>query len=331
MLDAFLARLQRISDDPSRIVDYLRAPRKLVRGGPLANRLGLQAARALKEQVAWNLRSADVPEAVRPHLEVLERDGFVVIENFLPESAMAEIDEELAHIEELPEDRFRNVAFGKNYESKMFLVTKRTEYGAFARHLRDNAFIYDLATSLARRRRTFKPHINLQWVYKPDPTAPYTDFEYNSYLHVDRHFPFMKAFFYLRDVGPDCAPYTFVRGSHKFNWDRLWFEYQLGVRQSAVHANGELNTEDQKNRDRVMEQLARELRERLALEEVPIVGKKNTLIISNNQGLHRRWEMTGPGPRVTANLDYKFFESPAQHLYPILKYIEAPTAKALAW
>lgn len=330
MLEAFLSRFHRISDDPSRIVDYLRSPRRLVRGGPLANRLGLQAARAIKEQVAWNLRVPDVSPPVRPHLDLLERDGFVVIENFLPEAALAELDEEIALIEQLPTERFNNLTFGKNYLSKLFMVSKRTEYTAFGRHIRDNAFIYDLARGLARRERTFKPHVQLQWVYKPDPTAPYEDFEYNSYLHVDRHYPFLKAFFYLRDVGLDCAPYTFVRGSHKFNWARLRFEYELGVRQSTAGHHGEINLE-QKNRDKVMEELASELRNRLALEEVPIVGKKNTLIVSNNQGLHRRWEMTGPGPRVTANLDYKFFESPAQRLYPLLRHIETPTAKALAW
>jgi len=330
MLDAFLSRFQRISDDPSRIVDYLRSPRKLVRGGAIANRLGLQAARAIKEQLIWNARSPSVPSHVQAPLATLERDGFVVIEDFLPGQAMAELDEDLARIEALPKTSFNNLTFGENYESRMFMVSKRTEYGAFATHLRDNAFIYDLACALARRPRSYKPHVQLQWVYKPDPAAPHDDFEYNSYLHVDRHYPFLKAFFYLRDVGLDCAPYTYVRGSHKFNWARLRFEYELGVRQSANGHAGQVNPE-QKNRDLVMEELSRELRARLDLEEVPIVGKKNTLVISNNQGLHRRWEMTGPGPRVSANLDFKFFESPAQRLYPLLKHIETPTARALAW
>lgn len=330
MLDAFLSRFQRISDDPSRIVDYLRSPRKLVRGGPLANRLGLQAARAIKEQLIWSARSPSVPGHVQAPLATLERDGFVVIENFLPDQAMAELDADLERIEALPKASFNNLTFGENYESRMFMVSKRTEYGAFATHLRDNAFIYDLACALARRARSYKPHVQLQWVYKPDPSAPHDDFEYNSYLHVDRHYPFLKAFFYLRDVGLDCAPYTYVRGSHKFNWARLRFEYELGVRQSATGHAGQVNPE-QKNRDLVMEELSRELRARLDLEEVPIVGKKNTLIISNNQGLHRRWEMRGPGPRVSANLDFKFFESPAQRLYPLLKHIEMPTARALAW
>ncbi len=331
MLASWMSRARRITDDPSRIVDYLRMPRKLVRGTPLMNRLGLQAARALKEQVIYNLRSQPVAPGLMPHLEVLDRDGFVVIPDFLPGAAVADLDDDLAKIEALPATQMNVRTFGENYESRLFAVSRRTEYTAFARHLRDNAFVNDLACALARRERTYKPHVILQWIYKPDPNAPHKDFEYNSYLHVDRHYPFLKAFYYLRDVGPDCAPYTYVRGSHKFNWDRLRFEYELGVRQAEARGKGRDTSPEQKDRDRVMEELASTLRDRLDLEEVPIVGRKNTLIVSNNQGLHRRWEMTGAGPRVTANLDFKFFESPAQRLFPLLRHIETPTAKALAW
>jgi hypothetical protein len=334
MLSPVLARLQRIADDPSRIVDYLRAPRLLVRGSPWMNHLGLQAMRAVKEQVVWQLRPTNTPPHLTEHLAVLERDGFIKIENFLAPEAMREIDAEMEAIERLPNESFRHSKFGPNYASRFFMVSRRTEYSAFAKHLRDNELIYDLARAVARRPRSYKPHINLQWVYKPDPDAPHQDFEYNSYLHVDRHYPFLKAFFYLRDVDIDCAPYTFVRGSHRFTSERLRFEYKLGVGQSQARARkktASVDPEQQKDRDRVMEHLARELHLRSGLEEVPITGKKNTLIISNNRGLHRRWEMTGKGPRVTANLDYKFFESPAQPLYPLLRYIETPTKKALAW
>lgn len=331
MFDELFARVQRVSDDPSRIVDYLRMPRKLVRGTPLMNRLGLQAARALKEQVAWRLRSSDAPPHLHETLEALERDGFVVIEDFLPADAMAEVEADLAQIEALPREKFLHSEYGPNYMSRFFLVSRRPEYGAFAKHLRDNEFIYDVACAFARRRRTYKPHVMLQWIWKPRPTEPHEDYEYNSYLHVDRHYPFMKAFFYLRDVEPGCAPYTFVRGSHRFSWARLRFEYELGIRQSAARARGGAIDPKQKSRDQVMEELARRLRDELGLEEVPIFGKKNTLIISNNQGLHRRWEMTQAGERVSANLDFKFFESPAQPLYPILRHLETPSAKALTW
>lgn len=320
-LRTLLDRVVRVSQEPERLVDYLRLPRKLVRGQPWMNALGLQAARAIKEQIAWHMRPKAVPEHLKDHVDTLERDGFVVLEDFLPSDHFGELESELAKIQGQT-DRHQRLYFGENYESRIFMISKHEkEFPAFAHHLRDNQEIYDLARSTARRRATYRPHVIVQWVYKPKPALPCTDFEYNSYLHVDRHYPFLKAFFYLHDVPAGCAPYTFVRGSHKFNWERLRFEYLLGVAQSRARgANRDTNPE-QKQRDRAMEGLARDLRDSLGLEEVPIIARKNTLIISNNQGLHRRGEMTIDGMRVTANLDYKFFESPAQTLYPLLRYI----------
>ena len=321
-IDTLLRRVRRISQDPERLVDYLRLPRKLVRGTPLMNRLGLQAARALKEQVSWRLRPNEVPAHLRDHHEALDRDGFAVIEDFLPAAAFAELEAELSTAEAAP-DRHQRLYFGENYESRLFMISKHAEeFPAFARHLRDNATIYDLARCVARRRATYRPRVMVQWVYKPKPNEPCVDHEYNSYLHVDRHYPFLKAFFYLRDVPVGCAPYSFVRGSHAFNWARLRFEYQLGVAQSAARGDRRDTNPEQKERDRAMERLARELCDKLGLEEMPIAAKKNTLIVSNNQGLHRRGEMTIAGERVTANLDYKFFESPAQILFPVLRHID---------
>jgi hypothetical protein len=294
------------------------------------NTLGLQAARALKEQLTWRLRTAEVPEAQRGHYEALERDGFVVIDDFLPAADFAELEGELARAEADPA-RHQRLYFGENYESRLFFVSKHAEeFPAFARLVRDNVSIYELARAVARRRATYRPHVILQWVYKPHPGEPCVDHEYNSYLHVDRHYPFLKAFYYLRDVPEGCAPYSYVRGSHAFNWARLRFEYQLGVAQSAARGDRRDTNPEQKQRDRAMELLARRLCDDLGLEEVPIVAKRNTLVISNNQGLHRRGEMTGPGPRVTANLDYKFFESPAQALFPLLRYLDPQARGSLA-
>ncbi len=321
MLEAFLQRVDRVRRDPTRITDRLRRPRRLVVGGYLPNRLGLQAARAIKERVAWSLRPFQVPAHVQPHLEALNRDGFLAIENFLPDEDFRALEKEVERLESAPQERFQVVQYGKNFVSKHIHVCKHPEeFPEFTRLLRNNDFIYDLAQAVSRRRSaSYRSQVIVQWVYKPEPDEPYEDYDYNSYLHVDRHYRFMKAFFYLRDVPPECAPYTYVRGSHLFNWERLRFEYKLGVEQVLARKGVDAYHPDRKQRERVLREIAESLRDRLGLEEVRLPGKKNTLIISDNAGLHRRSEMLTGGPRVTANLDFKFFESIAHPLYPILR------------
>jgi hypothetical protein len=72
---------------------------------------------------------------------------------------------------------------------------------------------------------------------------------------------------------------------------------------------------------RVYEEIARRLRRDADLIETPLVGRANTLIVSNNQGLHRRGPFEGSRQRVSVNLDYKYLESTAHTLYPILRLL----------
>ena len=179
-----------------------------------------------------------------------------------------------------------------------------------------------MAKALSRRRKSsFKAHVDLQWLYRPIPDKPHEDHDHNSYLHPDRHYRFMKAFLYLRDVPIELAPYTYVRGSHRFNWSRIKYEYKIGRRWPRLRwarRQGVVNRE-QKVLQKSIANLADELISHQKLETVPIVGKRNTLILSDNPGFHRRNPLLSNGPRVTAIIDFKFLESTAHHLYPILR------------
>lgn len=325
MIDALLARFERIKNDPERIVDYLRMPRDLTIASPWVNRLGLQAARAAKDRALIKMRPRSYRGRFPEALDALDRDGFVRIENFLPADDFARLEAELAAMEELDKSRFYTVPFGENYESKFLFASKSPKaFPAFTEVLGDNPDIYDLAVGLSRRRRSYRPHVIVQWVYKPNSSAPSVDHEYNAFLHVDRHYAHLKAFFMLRDVNADTAPYSYVPGSHLWSWDRLWFEYRLGIEQTRARRHTteqSYYSKEQRTLDVAMLHLAEELVRKQRLKVVPMVAPKNTLILSNNQGLHRRAPMKGDRPRVTANLDYKFLESIAQPLYPVLRHV----------
>ncbi len=71
---------------------------------------------------------------------------------------------------------------------------------------------------------------------------------------------------------------------------------------------------------RIYETAVTLMRER-GLSEKPVVGKANTLILSNNIGLHRRGDYHSNRPRISINLDYKYLESTIHHFYPILKHL----------
>lgn len=309
---------------PSRVVDVLREPRPIVRGGVAVNRLGLQVARALKDHAAWMLRNVEVPPAARAYIDEIEREGIVVIRDFL---APAELDAVRAEFERSRSgaalSRYKRIQFGDNFcAESLYASDWRDDFPATLRNFERNPVLDGISSAVCRRPMTYAPNVELFHVFKPDPAAPHTDVDYNQFVHADRHYPFTKAFFYLSDVTVDDAPYTYVRRSHQLSLARMRYEYFSSV-QSAIARQGDYaRTEEQLARDREVQKLSAAFLEEIRRVEEPLVAPGNTLIISNNQGFHRRGEMRGSRARTTINMDYKYLESHVtQWLYPVFKHL----------
>jgi hypothetical protein len=320
-----LERIRRLAQRPSRLIDYFREPRDIVIGGPIVNRLGLQVARTSLDHLLWLARRSEVSSDIRDAYETISRDGIVVIPDFLPSHDFDALLSEHERSRKEDSERYQHVRFGDNLISDQLTITDySSHYPEHIRSLRDNPFLLALASAVSRRTMSFKPHLRAEVIFKPEPDLPHRDHNEAQFLHTDRHYTFVKAFFYLNDVDESNAPYTFVKGSHRVNISRLRYEYELSLRiagnrrefdrRDRVETQAELH-------QKIYDSIAARLMKENGLVESSIVGRPNTLIMSNNQGLHRRGDYHGPRPRSMVNLDYKYLESPAHRLYPVLRHL----------
>ncbi len=318
-----LRRVNVVRERPSRVADVLREPRNLVIGGRLLNALGLQVARTAMERVAWRARLARVTPRVATAYHAIARDGIVVIPNFLAPSVFSQLQQEVAQANDHAfKERVKVTPYGVNFASRELLLTDwAVDFPVIVNHLRDSPFLLELASAVSRRRQTFKPHVILQEVHKPSPENVHTDLDYNQYLHVDKHFAFIKAFYYVNDVSVDDGPYSYARGSHVVDLERLRYEYAYSLAYTRIRKDGYARTPDQLAINREFCNLAEAYVRRRGLRVEPIAAKANTMIVSNNIGFHRRAELRSMVSRVTLNLDYKYLESPAQVLYPLLRHL----------
>lgn len=320
----FLRRLQTLRERPGRLVDYLRQPRSIVIGGTGANKMGLQLLRIAKDQALWHARAARVSPEVQSAYDTMDRDGIVVIPNFLPTEQFQAIRDELdrGYVEQ--HDAWAQLNLGPNYLCENFRVTDYPEqYPSTTEFLRDNVFVAQLASAVSRRRMTYWPHIHVEKTYNPDPNAPHEDWDYTHFLHADRHYPFIKAFYYLDDVDETMAPYTYAIGSHKLNLARIRYEYEFSVRFPKIRdaSTFKNRTQEQLSADRGLLEVVEKALAEQGITPTPMVGKANTLIVTNNQGFHARGIMTSKKTRYVAVSDYKFLESPAQWMYPVLRHL----------
>jgi hypothetical protein len=313
-------RLEALWKEPSRFVDWLREPPQLVSGSELSNRMGLQVARAVTEEAAWRLRSVTVCNRVRAALDVMDRDGVVTVENFLDPSDFRLL---LGEYEQSRADPHRHeTPLGSNFMMEhCYANYAPRRYPNSMRLLRDNAFLLELAAAVSRRRKTYKPHVDFYTVYKPAPDAPYEDRDATQYSHPDRHFPCVKAFLYLADVTHEDGPFCYAKGSHRMSLDRLRFEYDYSVIWATHNSHrGRAGSSQNQLFTHLLADAAENWLKQHGMSCDPIVGRANTLIVSNNRGFHRRGTPTSGRPRPMVYMDFGYLQSRAQHLYPLLKY-----------
>lgn len=275
-------------------------------GSVLENRLGLQVFRLIGKHVAWRLRSRSTDSYIRQYLNTLERDGVLVIPDFLPEEDFQRVKREHDSAKsEMTFGSFREIEYGRLQVANFDLNGDKSHMPAIRKCLQENPLILKLASAVIRREIKSNPSIRISVYRKVSDTAPDNDIE--NVLHADLHAPTVKAFYYLDDVDENNGAFVYVKGSHRLTLNRIRHEYSISVRTAKLNRGDEvapnLLAERGTNARAVISE--KQVGE---LEETPICGKANTLVIANNMGFHRRGNFTGEKPRETIVINFRLFE-----------------------
>jgi hypothetical protein len=264
------------------------APRHHV-GSPVANRLGLQVLRVLASQLVYFLRPRHRYLECAEYQRALEKDGIVAIPNFFAE-------EQFRRIEWAYQEWEKSGALGVDHKKmpKITLVTGPLSdlRGEAARVLEEalagNEVIIRLVEGVLRRKVSERPTLSYQHLHLPE--GEQDDTEVEAVLHADRHYPCAKVCFYMNDNTEESGAYVYCPGSHRLTWSRLRHEYEFSIREAKLKYHG-VGAVPNALVERGRNAVSAESREQMKLTEVPVVGRKNTLVISNNMGFHRRGTM----------------------------------------
>ena len=246
--------------------------------GRISNILGLQVFRVLVARGLLQLRRLilfrDYPRRF-PECATLQRDGIVVIPNFLRpdqfEALKAEFDQTYQQAQ------VRN-AYAGRYNSE---VNKIDFKGGIAPPLTSAFFDHPLLNALlefgeARKVNRFKPRwsgrVNcwFERILHAGETAE--KFDPQILLHRDTFFSTHKVIFYMSDVTLEDGPYTYVKGSQRLSLKRLTLEYKNSIKK----------TPDSSIRAPLSDPKYHKM------QEYPVIGKRNTLVITDVFGFHRR-------------------------------------------
>lgn len=281
-----------------------RTPRAFT-GTVLANRLGWQIVRVLWFNFWRRLGYVPVTEKSRRWAVALERDGAVVIPDFLPESIYREIRAEF-------EKEARDVPF-KGLASKYimpkdgmtrvgvahFFPKEGTRlYELLDTHLIKNEMLRELGSVMSHTRiDTFRPP---QVFVNQKLGDQYPDLNSDIFYHADVSYPGVKAFYYLSDTNEENGAFRYVLGSHKLTWKRLKWEYRKSI-EHAMNRRRVGNPFIQGDElGRSWHCLTRDEEKREGMVGTSMNGKANSLLVFNVMGFHRRGDFSSDKKREFA-------------------------------
>ena len=209
------------------------------------------------------------------------QNGYILKEDFLPQNLFDELLVEVKAYNGSARQCVQGdtitwrVFFDKNSLKGQPIISKLATYKPFRRLLS-----YGSA-------RVERPMMYIQQIrnsFEKGNSDPQKNF------HSDTFHPTMKAWLFLEDVVPEKGPFTYVAGSHKPTLKRLKWDYEKSL--TAAKANDGYT---EKGSFRITGQ---ELAE-LGFDQIkPMLVKKNSFVMGNTYGFHRRGDSAPNATRL---------------------------------
>jgi hypothetical protein len=277
--------------------------------GPVwLNRAGWQLARMLPRHVTHRLRRPRAAPEVADHVAAAERDGIVVIPNFLPAA-------EFQRLHSYCEDLRRSPALRREPDREKSGVDWL--YGPIAgvdpdsqwvrERIARNPLLIDTVAGIVHRRITRPPQMAYQRLAMREDAEYVPDAE--AVLHADRHFPTVKAYFSLNPGTQDNGAYVWVPGSHRLSVARLRHEYAYSIRQ-AIFIHGGPEALPAGSSEAGMVKIDPKDWQAMGVREEHILTEPNTMVISNNFGFHRRGYLKPGAVREQIRLVFHYLQEP---------------------
>ncbi|MEE9351095.1 MAG: phytanoyl-CoA dioxygenase family protein [Thiotrichaceae bacterium] len=255
-------------------------------GNDWLNRMGLHVVRLVSAHLIMQLRMWMVSWSISAEdRKVFQRDGYILKENFLPESELLALQQEVSQFSgETREARQGDTITERSVLDPEILTTMP----AFANLLQQPSFRQLCSYTAGHIRpplfyiETVKNQFNSMQSTAEDPQKSF---------HSDTFHPTMKCWFFINEVKPEEGPFTYIPGSHKLTWKRIKWEYKMSLKVKSLGNNlasgGSFRFSDD------------DLEELGFAKPVSFAVKPNTLLLGNTFGVHRRGDTQGQTTRTT--------------------------------
>lgn len=259
--------------------------KKMIRNS-VVNRIGAQPFRIWLAEKRYSLRPKYLTDEIAPHIQTLNQEGVVVIPDFLPQDVFDLLEKECLHaLDNLEPSVVRED--GPNFYTNI-INQRLTEYKTLDAVLKDKK-IEQYFKAAERRDVDITKIVRLLSCLIQGKDNGKNDPE--TALHEDTFFNTHKAWLYISDVEYSNAPFVYVKGSNKHDiTDRYNKSYKYSVKKGSIHSR----------------RISEEELEELNLKETHFLAKKNTFVMANTLGFHRRLRGEAGSKRIALAFSARF-------------------------
>ncbi len=259
--------------------------KKMIRN-KLVNLLGAQPFRIWLAEKRYGMRPEFLTDEIAPHIKTLREKGIIVIPNFLPKEIFEQLEKECYHAIENLEPSVKRED-GPNYYTN--ISTQRLKEYSTINAVFEDKKIEQFFKAAERRNVDLKKIVRLLSCLIQGENNGKKDPE--TALHEDTFFNTHKAWLYISDVEYPNAPFVYVEGSNNHETtDRYKKAYRYSLQKGSIHSR------------RISDQ---ELEE-LELKETHFLAKKNTFVLANTVGFHRRLRGEAGNKRIALAFSARF-------------------------
>ncbi len=300
------------------ILNIVRSPRYIV-NSPFLNSLGIQKLRIKRKLM--ELKKPEIcalDEKSKSHLEELEKNGIVIIKDFLPEEDFQSL---LGTINSIREKKLLRSEVGKEGGAVQwehgYLQAGVSE--VVDKKFRENEFLMKIISNYTRRKFMSLPEVIYQKLFILEKDTDKEDVQ--TVLHMDRYYRTIKVFYTVSDHTANNGAFWYSPGSQKMSPRRIEFEKEFSLR-AAIEKSGHREKIDpnllQFGRSVIHPDFKNDFK------EVQMCAPKNSLMIVDVSGFHKRGLISPGHSRETIRLIYHYLHAPYMFQWLFKKLKKSP-------
>lgn len=290
---------------------------KYVVSSQLFNKIGGQYLRIkLKIRAYKHKLSEDVPDAVKDIVNTLEEDGICVIENFLNDQEVNQLNKEITSLKQSSALKFETGKEGGEVEWEHGNFSRGSENSIINGKFRENAMLNMVVENYTKRKVLSYPEVIYQKLSMPAGVTDKADIQ--TVLHSDRYYRTIKIFYMLSDHTTSNGAFWFSPKSQVMDEEKIKYEIDYSSRVSLEMA-GKHHLLDEKLTKFGRSTIHPDLVDKFP--EKQITGKKNTLMVVDVSGFHKRGLIEENQSRETIRMIYHYIHAPvwSQKLFSLFK------------